>query len=460
MPESTSGSRMTTEASHHQMRLLEEPVYRSTFTATEQRSEREVLENDPRWAQIQRIAISPHFAKSARLIDFLRFVAKETILGRGGQLNQQEIAAHVFDRRLNYDPLEDNIVRSHATRLRQRLDAYYSSEGKVESLRVSMMPGTYTLRFSYVVTKDAATDNPPRSQGGNPLLTSAPASGFSERLSRAGLAWLQFALLIFVSGAALYEWQAARELAVRSAAIAQSPSLVMHAFWSMVSPPERRTLIVPGDSTYVLYRNITHKTVSLDEYEDKSFLGNPPVANPRDPAVIARNVAGRRLTSIADLEMVARLLRIPEVSESIPDIRYARDLQLADMKESNAVFIGAEGANPWLSIYQPQINFEILDQTGTSPDAAATKPYVVNRTPRDGEQSVYVPDSGKSRMQAYGVIALVPRLDGGGVVLIVEGTTIAGTEAASEFVTDTRLMEPILAPLYRKYKESRRSKFC
>jgi len=39
----------------------------------------------------------------------------------------------VFGRTVGYDPRDDNIVRSHASRLRQRLDSYFAKKQSMRS---------------------------------------------------------------------------------------------------------------------------------------------------------------------------------------------------------------------------------------------------------------------------------------------------------------------------------------
>lgn len=409
-------------------------------------SAQDALELDPRWTQVQRIAASPYFVKSARLVDFLNYVARETLQGRGAQLNQQEIGTHVFGRRPDYDPLEDNIVRSHATRLRQRLDAYYESEGQTDTLRISMMPGAYQLQF-YDVAEAAEPTQAAQAQTGE---AGQERTGIYFAFRGNLLAWVLVALLAATGTYAGYEWHVARMLAAGGRAEPQPASPASHAFWSEVFAAHRRTLIVPGDSTLVIYKNVVNTTVTLNEYENKSFLTQISRENGNAPSSVAISIVERRLTSLADLELTTRLLRIPEAVRTQPEIRFARDLQLADLKESNAIFIGAQTANPWLSIYQPQINFEILDKPVSNDTRRFS--HVVNRTPRAGEQANYPANLEAMSGRAYGVIALVPSLDGKGMALVVEGTTIAGTEAASEFVSDSQQMETVLAPLYRKYR--------
>lgn len=120
---------------------------------------------DPRWQLVTRIMASSHLSKSSRLCGFLRFITEETLAGRGERVNEQRIGIHVFERRVDYDSAEDNIVRSHASRLRQRLDAYFQAQGKSEPLRIELRRGSYVPVFELVRSLDSSqvssTDSSP-----------------------------------------------------------------------------------------------------------------------------------------------------------------------------------------------------------------------------------------------------------------------------------------------------------
>jgi hypothetical protein len=69
---------------------------------------------------------------------------------------------------------------------------------------------------------------------------------------------------------------------------------------------------------------------------------------------------------------------------------------------------------------------------------------VINRSPRGTELSRYEADMVDPQQKVYGLIALRPNLDGFGYVLILEGTSMAGTESAADFVFDDTRLLPFL----------------
>jgi hypothetical protein len=399
-------------------------------------SGRQAFINDPRWQLVERIIASPHLLKSSRLCGFLRFVTEETLAGRGEQLNEQRIGIHVFDRKLDYDSADDNIVRSHASRLRQRLEAYFLAEGRDETLRVELRRGSYKPNFEVVST-------PLKQNQVSPIIENPVAQFTAGRSSASGpwpryVSWSLVMCLLIVSVMAVYEWHNYRSLA-RSL---QSKSAAARALWSQVFVAGKRNLIVPADSSLVLFENLTDKNVSLQSYISKDYLAGSSNGIPED---LAKRIGNRRLTSIADIELTSALLQIPEVVATHPQIRFTRDLQLADFKEANLILIGAEESDPWLSMFESRRNFVI------SNDQQTRVFTILNRSPHPGELPIYRYDPRDPQQSAYALIALRPNLSGNGNVLIVEGTGIAGTEAASDFLSSEDQIERVLAPALEKY---------
>jgi len=78
---------------------------------------------------------------------------------------------------------------------------------------------------------------------------------------------------------------------------------------------------------------------------------------------------------------------------------------------------------------------------------------IVNRSPRAGERALYEPSAldALSR-EIYGGIAFLPNLNGGGNVLILQGTSMAGTEIALDVVDNP----PLFQDLARRVSTGRR----
>src|ERR1700740_3590415 len=97
---------------------------------------------------VSRIVASPTFARSERLSTLLTYVCDMTLKGREGELNEQRIGQAVFGRSPDYDSSIDGIVRTQASRLRQRLELYFEQEGGEEPIRVVIPKGGYIPVFT------------------------------------------------------------------------------------------------------------------------------------------------------------------------------------------------------------------------------------------------------------------------------------------------------------------------
>jgi tetratricopeptide (TPR) repeat protein len=98
-------------------------------------------------AQAARISNSPTFLKSKRLARFLAFVVENTLAGKESALKETVLGLEVFDRRPDFDPKTDPIVRVDARRLRSRLAEYYQGLGAADPVVIELEPGSYVPRF-------------------------------------------------------------------------------------------------------------------------------------------------------------------------------------------------------------------------------------------------------------------------------------------------------------------------
>src|SRR2546421_7596017 len=87
--------------------------------------------------QLERVLASAGFTRNERLSRFLRFLVEQHLEGKDAELKESVIGIEVFRRR-DYDPAQDSIVRTEASRLRARLSEYYLGEGKEDPLVIEL----------------------------------------------------------------------------------------------------------------------------------------------------------------------------------------------------------------------------------------------------------------------------------------------------------------------------------
>ncbi len=94
---------------------------------------------------LRRILASPGFFRAARMQRFLMFVVEGVldVKSKAESLKETVIGAAVFDRKADYDPKSDPVVRVEARRLRAKLVEYYEGTGKEETVRIEIPKGSY-----------------------------------------------------------------------------------------------------------------------------------------------------------------------------------------------------------------------------------------------------------------------------------------------------------------------------
>jgi hypothetical protein len=113
--------------------------------------------------QLDRILKSPAFSKSQRYSAFLRYCVERALDGKSDLLKERSIGVDVFDRRPDYDPGTDHVVRSAAAEVRRRLAQYYQDHAGPSESRIEVLPGSYVPQFSSAQILDRpAAEVPPQ----------------------------------------------------------------------------------------------------------------------------------------------------------------------------------------------------------------------------------------------------------------------------------------------------------
>ena len=136
--------------------------------------------------QVDKILASRWFARSERLCRFLRFCVELTLHEKSDQLKEQLVGVEVFDRKGDYDPRTDPIVRVEARRLRSKLKEYYTSSGRPDCLLIELPKGAYVPSFRMARTRASRAPQPVASAAERTLHRRAsvhqPDSGGRHRL--------------------------------------------------------------------------------------------------------------------------------------------------------------------------------------------------------------------------------------------------------------------------------------
>jgi hypothetical protein len=389
------------------------------------------LAAEPRWQLAQRIVASRSFAKSALLSRFLLYVCEREITGRTAEITEHQIGVHVFGRRPGYHPGEDNIVRNYARQLRHRLDQYFLEEGREEELRLTIPRGKYVPVYSphhfeehaLLVVPDPETDSGRASETPAPTTPSAVSVQPARRTPRL---FLGLAALVLLACLAI-GWTFAHRASTYSA----------DPLWARLFDKNHQTLIVPADDGIVMIQNLTGHLVPLSEYINRDYLSLKSPYN--IDAQNMRDLDSQRFTNVTDLNAAMRFSHLPEANTGQLMVRYARELHMGDLKDANVILLGSSFSNPWVELFEKSLNFQFSYQP--HPNAS----LIVNKHPQAGELPVYENDAIGPSHRTFAVIAFIPNLNNTGWVLLAEGLTMAGTQAAVDTLFNRDVMRPLLA---------------
>jgi hypothetical protein len=105
------------------------------------------LEHEAIRAQVDRLLQSKTFETSEAHRRLLQYLAVETLAGKADRLKEYTIGLEAFGKPASYDPRQDSIVRLQVGRLRQKLSAYYETEGAEDPVHVGLPKGAFKLIF-------------------------------------------------------------------------------------------------------------------------------------------------------------------------------------------------------------------------------------------------------------------------------------------------------------------------
>jgi len=395
----------------------------------------EVLTSKEKLELVQRVVGSQPFSRSPAMRAFLLYITEHALANRLERIKEQSIGSEVLGRRPDYDPAEDNIVRVRAHELRQRLEKYFAAEGAQERHVIIIPKGMYKPEF---LPRDKAAEISPM-EVSKPLEAIEP---LPPSLPAPRRRWLVISLAVNLVLLLVVLLTLFQKRSGNPANIPQSASL--HDFWAQIfSTQEGGLEIVPADTGFALWQDLSGHNMNLGDYLSRHFLS---LSNDQ-----LREVAMRRSTSPADLVVSTRLAVIARTFGSRYNVQYARDVNARSLQNANVAVIGSHRSNPWIEVFEPQLNF-VLDK-----DPVTGAPSFRNREPRPGEAQRYsipttldIQGGEQQEFESYGVVALLRPCNGMHFAVLFEGLNMQATEAAGEIVTDAQALNSLLQDVHHK----------
>jgi hypothetical protein len=383
---------------------------------------------DPRWELVQRVAASTGFRKAARVRDFLLYVCARALEQHTDEITEQQVGTHVFGRPADYNPGDDNVVRAQARVLRTKLEQYFAGvEGHAEPIVITIPKGTYVPEFE---PRPAAV----------PILEHPPAVAPPLDSPRFSAAVVTLSILAaFLTAACIWL------VLDRTGSRANRASASFTAFWDAAMPNDQQTVIVVSDHIYGLLQEAAGIPIPLSEYLSGDYQTQAKkLSEASGLESIVPGFSQLHLTGLYSVTDVGLLIGLRQQAAARAKVSSARYLHMQDFNASNAILIGTQHTNPWVELFNRNLNFQF------EWDFAAKDNYCLNRAPRAGEQSQYRSSlSGATRI-VYGGLAFVPTLTRRGNALLISGTTMAASEISTGFIANEKLCRPFLDRLMKE----------
>jgi hypothetical protein len=331
--------------------------------------------------ELDRVLASHEFRSSKRSQEFLRYVIEHTLSGQGEMLKERTIGIEVFGRPTSYDPSDDATVRVKAGEVRKRLGLYYSSEGAHNPIRIELPSGTYVPEFHTAVAPAPIPIVPAKVPPRNALI--------SGRIIAAGIGLLAVAGLIWVA-----PWRPATAIDQFWAPLlaSSSPAFVCAAFvpvWGLDQDPAPKAPVHASDFVFL---------------NDQFVGGGDLIATSRLTAMLTRMKHPYRL-------------------------KVGNDVTFADLRSGSAILVGYSYTR-WKEISSQMRYFiEVSPSFVGITDNGKHTDWAIANLPRD-----------RRTAEDYAIITRVFHADTHATLVEVAGITQYGTDAASDLVTNSDLM--------------------
>lgn len=367
--------------------------------------------------ELTRLLQSENLRNSESLRRLLAYLGRAHLDGRGRELKEYSIGRDVMGKPEDYDPRIDASVRVQISKLRQRLEQYYATEGSGAIAQIRLPKGHFELVLELRPPPFTPEPVPPPEPNRWKLLAIALAC--SVMILSAGILWLWI------------------RPAPRYAVPVALSTPEMRQFWSPFLDGDRPLTVVLGSPLFIRFHSSYYRDPLVNSWNEarerlplaemeKALKSETPAAETHRWAPFGEAVAAFRIAQFlsparADLQ-----------------IRRSSVLSWEHMRSANLIFVGPRKFNP-------QIRDLPIEQ-----DFVIENGEVRNLRPKIGELPVYrrqaspevedIPDD-------YAVITRIHGSKGWGEILVLASTTTEGTWAAADYISNPTQLADMLRRL-------------
>jgi hypothetical protein len=414
-------------------------------------------------AQLESVLASETFRGSHTSRRLLEYIATYTLDGRSDEIKESILGVEVLRRKPDYDPKADNSVRVQVHRLRQKLADYYETEGRLDTVRISIPRGRYHAEFETVTPLVSSTEV--ASLPASPAETFVAAavegadvqatSGQSGQRAATTIRVLFFhslykwiilvSLLVLLAGAAGY-WLAKQELPRNQVG-------PVERLWSQMLDDDSIPIIAYSTPPYLvdgwgdlLSSNlgpVGYRGGRVDPHVAQQLAINPKLASQTDALYYANGY-----TTTGDLEAVVMLFSLLNKLGRPPIVKREDEITAEDLRNHDMIMLG-----PW-SLFEATSNLPTRgDFHFESKGIGPWNGLILNPHPSRGEDSAYGTgrDSNTEHLTVgYGVISYGPGIAPGRHAIALGGLEMTGTASAASFITSAEGASELLSKLQPK----------
>jgi hypothetical protein len=391
------------------------------------------------------------FRGSERSIRFLEFIVEKAIAGDYDSLKERLIGVELFGRSPSYSTSKDAIVRVTASDVRKRLLQHYGWYGRASKFQISLPARTYipeiaSVRPDALRLKDNDDPSSAASTHENDFAAAAAASALEEARDIRSNHPSNFAHMQVDARRIVFYGAAAAVLMVSfwmlGAHFVQSKIASAHAMqhvalpWQMLVGSAHPLQVVASDRGLVEVEALLHKSVTVSQYASHIYMPDAGHLSAEAERLCREILASNRAAAV-DIPIVGGITALAQANSQKVAIRMAREIRMQDLNsDGNFVFLGSPRSNPWVSLFEDQMDFRFdYDRDGSE--------FLEDVHPQPGESDL--PKRLKaSEGRTYSIIAFLPNPDARGSVLILSGVDIEGTQASGRLITDLTRMSAIL----------------
>jgi hypothetical protein len=201
--------------------------------------------------------------------------------------------------------------------------------------------------------------------------------------------------------------------------------------------------IIASDPDFATLQDITGHAISLSDYANEKYFPDDSSLPPEIRSFCQRYLRGARAADV-DLPIVGNIVSLAKPAGQKVEIRGARLIRPADFHtDDDFVLLGSPIANPWLDLFNPQLDFRFVFANDSSLEAIA------NVRPRANESKLYTAVGGGFEPRpptgtSFAIVAFIQNPHQSGHVLILAGIGAESTAAAAEIATNTSDLPKVL----------------